>query len=204
MAAYKAKIIDGGGNEYELQEILTRLGWTPSELARRSGVDLNRLDDIINLVRSPTPLEANAVQLALGEAGEYLDVIKLWPETFISYYRRPEREHSAGVRLERLWSHFEGAPPSVPDGAASELEMALKSAMSGLPKRIHEVLDRHFWQGESFRQIGTTIGITHSRARQLQVRGLRLLKNSHLARSIIPFLPARLKKQPPRTWPAAT
>jgi hypothetical protein len=45
-----------GGNNDALKKALTQLGWTQSDLAHRSNINLSTIADIINLANHPTKL----------------------------------------------------------------------------------------------------------------------------------------------------
>lgn len=160
----------------ELYAILQRLGWTQSELARRAGVSPTLIGEIINLVRRPSRQIADAIQLAIGEAGQYLDVLQTWPETFAGLKRGYKREQTVDVPLERLIDHPEilqlAAPEEGNDFMQSE---ALEALMGDLPKKSQIVLRERFWNGATLGEAGRKIGHDAERARQIEQKAIRVL-----------------------------
>jgi RNA polymerase sigma factor (sigma-70 family) len=182
-----------GDEPGELHRILNRLEWTPSILAHHSNIPKNTIVGVINLEIIPTAKEANAIQTALGNAGEFLDVLELWPNAFAA----PRRGSGAGsqpeAQWESLWEHPQAMELPIAEKESSELEQAVELALARLPKRAHEILRRRFWNGESLQQIGNGIGVTNRRVRQIQLRGLRLLANPTSIRKLAPYLPRRVR-----------
>jgi transcriptional regulator with XRE-family HTH domain len=66
----------------DLYSVLQRIGWSQKDLARKTGIYAGLIGKIINLVRRPTAEQADAIQKAVGDAGEYIDVLSAWPESF--------------------------------------------------------------------------------------------------------------------------
>jgi len=56
-----------------LFKALRKLGWSQNELARRTGLSPNWIGQIINLHTRPSRQQADAIQKAFGDAGEYLE-----------------------------------------------------------------------------------------------------------------------------------
>mgnify|MGYP003150807359 FL=1 len=78
---------------------LRKLGWSQSELARRSGLDPQTIGHVINMKKRPPMKVALRMEVAFGEAGEYVDILSEWPEDFrmattgeISIYREITRD----------------------------------------------------------------------------------------------------------------
>ena len=176
-----------------LDKVLKQLGWTQSELARRSNMCLSTVEDIINLAKYPTEEEANTIQIALGEAGEYLDVLELWSATFAPQLEIGGLEHPSEVQLESLWNHPEVMRLPAPEYGDSGLDTVLETTMARLPKRMHEVLKRRFWKGETLQRIGEGMGVTRARAQQMVSNGLRKLKDPTWARQLAAYMPRHLK-----------
>ena len=130
----------------ELYSILKRIGWTQSELARQTKISICRIGDIINLVTRPTSDQADAIQKAIGTAGEYLDVLSEWPESFDGLKRGYKREQTSEVPMERLIFH-----PEVLQLAAAEydddnsLEERMKTEISELTQKQKIILRERFW-----------------------------------------------------------
>jgi RNA polymerase sigma factor (sigma-70 family) len=191
----KMAAITSGRNDV-LDQALARLGWTRSELARRSKVGMNMIGDIINFGRPPTEEEANAIQRALGEAGEYLDVLELWSATFTIPKCSAGEQSCLNIRFESLWDHAEAMQLAAPEGENEGMEEAVEKVLSRLSKRTYEVLKRHFWKGESPAQIGDVLGLSHERVRQIESHAFRTLRRPTWFKKLGPYTPRHLKPEP--------
>ncbi|MDB6017459.1 MAG: Sigma-70, region 4 [Pedosphaera sp.] len=183
----------------ELHKVLARLGWTQSELAHRSNIHRSTIDNIISLAKHPTKKEADAIQMALGLAGEYLDVFELWSATFAVPMTGHEREYPPEVQLESLWNHPEAMQLAAPEYENEGLAEAMETVLSRLPKRAYEVLKRRFWKGESRKRIGDVLGVTYSRVRKIESNAFHILKHPAWVRKLGAYMPRHLK---PRTFVA--
>jgi RNA polymerase sigma factor (sigma-70 family) len=168
----------------ELYEILNRVGWTQSELARQTNIRVTQISDIINLVRRPTIEQADAIQAAFGTVGEYLDVLTEWPETFLGIKRGYKRETTAEVPMERLLDHAEVLQISAPEYEDNDLEERMEYVMSCLPNRSRTVLRERFWNGKTFKQIGKEIKITPSRVSAIVGIAIRMLRHPMMIRKL--------------------
>ena len=65
-----------------LHSALRKLGWSQSELARRTEIHPCEIGKMCNLLRRPTVDQANRIQSVLAGAGVYIDPTEAWPETF--------------------------------------------------------------------------------------------------------------------------
>lgn len=66
----------------DVYQLLKKLGWKQSDLAKKTGLHPSSIGGIINLKRRPTLEMARKIQNAFGEAGEFLDILQHWPELF--------------------------------------------------------------------------------------------------------------------------
>jgi RNA polymerase sigma factor (sigma-70 family) len=176
-----------------LNKALIRLGWTQSDLARRSKININIIGDIMNLGKPPTEQEANAIQRVLGEAGEYLDVLERWPATFAMPNCGHEKQPCLNVRFESLRSHAEAMQLVAPECENEGLEETVETVLSGLSKKTYEVLKQRFWKGESRKRIGDMLGVTHERVRQIESYAVSKLRRPAWARKFGAHLPRHLK-----------
>jgi len=196
MAALEMKMtaITSGNND-ALSKVLIRLGWTQSELAHSSNISLSTIADIISLAKQPTEKEADAIQMALGHAGEYLDVFELWPATIAMPMTGREREYSSEVQLESLWNHPEAMQLAAPEFENEGLEEAVETVLSRLSKRTYEVLKRRFWKGEDRKQIGDVLGVTNERVRQIESHAFRTLRRPTWFKKLGAYTPRHLKSR---------
>jgi hypothetical protein len=177
-----------------LGHLLARLGWSSLELSRRSNVRLDALNEIISLAKYPTERVANSIQRALGDAGEYLDVLELWPMAFVKLREGKRLAASSIMQWESL-SSPEVMQLPVPENKVSGLEEEIEAVMSRLPKRANEVLKRRFWNRESHQRIGRDFGVTRTRVRQIESYGLWLLTQPACIRKLARYKPRQSKSR---------
>lgn len=58
----------------------------------------------------------------------------------------------------------------------ASLRVELLDLISGLPERERGFIERYHLNGETYREIATSVGICHQRVRQIAERGLRRLR----------------------------
>ena len=184
------------GKNDALDKALARLGWTQSDLACRSKISINFIGDIINLKKPPTEQEANAIQRALGEAGEYLDVLEHWSATFAMPHCGHEEQPRLNIQFESLWNHAEAMQLAAPEYENEGLEEAVEMVLSKLSNRAYEVLKLRFWNGESLTRIGDVLGVTHDRVRQIEAHAFRTLRRPTWFKKLGPYTPRHLKPKP--------
>lgn len=175
-----------------LYEVLKRLGWTQTELAKQSGMSKEKVGTIINLVRRPNPEEANAIQRALGNAGEYLDVLSEWPESFVGLKRGFKREQTADIQMESLLDHPEVLQlpaPQVDDNLEAQIE-GMEEALETLPDKERKVLLERFYNDKTLEETGKELGGTNrERIRQIENNALRKMRHPKRIRKIRPYTP---------------
>jgi transcriptional regulator with XRE-family HTH domain len=180
-------------NQDALKNALARLNWTQSDLARRSRINASIISGIINRAKQPSEREANAIQRALGEAGEYLDVLELWSETFAPPKCGEWKQPSPEMNFETLWDHAEARELAAPEYEYEGLEEAVERVLSNLSERTYEVLKRRFWEGESRKRVGNVLGVTNNRVLQIESDALRTLKHPTWVRKLGVYMPRHLK-----------
>ena len=162
----------------ELYEILKRIGWSQSELARRTDLRVDQIGRIINLVRRPTVEQADSIQKAVGTAGEYLDVLAEWPETFEGLERGFKREETAEVELETLIGNREAMMlPSPETEDTTGLDSTLDQLLSELTPNEQTVIKNRFWNGLSYEQTAKKIHRSKDRARQIEIQAIHRLRH---------------------------
>jgi RNA polymerase sigma factor (sigma-70 family) len=179
-----------------LNKALIRLGWTQSDLARRSKISINIISDIINLEKPPTKQEANAMQRAFAKAGEYIDVLEHWSATFAIPESGDGGRPCLNIRFESLWDHAEAMQLAAPERDNEGLEEAVEMVLSRLSNRAYEVLKRRFWKGESLTQVGNVIGVSRHRVRQIESHAFQTLKHPAWVRKLGAYMPRHLKQEP--------
>jgi RNA polymerase sigma factor (sigma-70 family) len=169
----------------ELYAILQRIGWNQSELARKTGLSNSVIRDTINLVRRPTAEQADAIQKAIGAAGEYLDVLSEWPETFAGLKRGYKFQQTAEVEMDRLLDHPEALQIAAPEYKDNdELHECLESLISKMPNQIQIVLRERFWNGKTHEEIGDEVNVSRGRVQQIESKALRMLRHPTCIRKL--------------------
>ena len=173
----------------ELYAIIQRIGWTQCELARQTDMSASQIGDIINLVKRPTVKQADAIQKAVGAAGEYLDVLAEWPETFEGLKRGYKREQTAEVELENLIGNREAMMLPAPETEdTSELDSALETVMADLTQRERDVLKDRFWNDLTLKQTGEKYRVGGQRIRGIEADALRRLRHPKRIRKLTPHM----------------
>ena len=173
----------------ELYAILQRIGWTQSELARKTGMHASQIGDIINLVRRPTAEQADAIQKAVGAEGEYLDVLSEWPETFGGLKRGYKREQTAEVKLENLIGNQEAMMiPALEAADTSGLDTALETIILELSPREQTVIKERFWSGKTLEAVAKKNKVSRERVRQIEYIALRKMRQPYRISKLTPHL----------------
>ena len=165
---------------------LQPLGWSQSELSRRTGIDPCRIGKIINLNSRPTVEHANRIQNALGEAGEYLDILAEWPELFQGLAAGFKVEQTQDIPMERLIDHPEAMELPAPDSSnEDERNERLESVIGSLPERLQIVLRERFWNQRVLEDVAGDLGCTREMVRQYEAKALRKLRHPERIKAIL-------------------
>lgn len=168
----------------ELYAILQRLGWTQTELCKQTGLSQKIIGDIINLIKRPTEDQANAIQLSLGKAGEYLDVLAEWPEAFVGIKRGYRLEQTEDIQMERLLDCQEAMQIAAPEHISTEeherMTGMINDVLGTLPDQYAVVIRERFCNGNTLKQTGVKIKKTMSRVRQIEAKALRMIRHRFL------------------------
>lgn len=161
----------------ELFAALKRAGWTQAELGRRAGLHIGRVGEIINLNRRPLQKEADAIQRALGEGGEYIDVLDQWPEAF-EIKRGTRKEETGDIPMESLLSCREAMMLPMPDhfdynGIHEKLDLAMSTLA---PKEKH-VIEQRFYENKTHAGIAAEMKTHPGYVRTLENKALRKLRH---------------------------
>lgn len=172
----------------ELYAILKRINWTQAELARRTNVSATRIGEIINLKRRPTQSEADAIQKAIGTAGEYFDVLSEWPEAFAGLKKGYRSEQTVDIPMDRLIDHPEVLQIAAPEYAENDLEGRVSSAMLTMRPNDKVVLVKRFWENKTHEEIASEMNISRGRVHSIEKRALQCLNLPYRARKLMPHL----------------
>lgn len=165
-----------------LFEALQTLGWTQTKLGLESGLRPTAIADVINFKRRPTAKQANAIQLALGKQGIFIDVLEEWPESF-----RGLRSNSIvqvkQINTERFIDHPEvyQIPCSTDNKYLMIDDETLEEVLSDLDKRERWIIEQRFLapnhRKNTLDRLGKKLKISHSRVRQIEGKAIRKLRH---------------------------
>lgn len=167
-----------------LREALVKLGWSQSDLARKTGISISTIGHILNLQRRPCKEIMDKIQLALGKEEIYIDVLECWPEEFTGSGKRTivETTHDfdpslllgcqKSLLLEQQDQEMLG--DTIVSKRTAQKERLYK-AMDTLDEREKEVLIRTFINGETLAEIGKNGGVNQATIAQIRNRGLNNL-----------------------------
>lgn len=173
----------------ELYAVLNRLGWTQAELARRCGLDPGRVCEVININKRPSQKTADAIQKALGEAGEYFDVLEQWPETFEGIKPGTRKEETMEVPMECLLGCREAMMLPAPEQRSDNgLEAAIDECLETLTEREKRVLEARFYESKTLEDVAKEFGlVSRDRIRQIEAKALRKLHHPTRIRNLERF-----------------
>jgi len=145
----------------DLWTCLRKVGWSQAEMARRAGCSTADLGRIVNLQHRPSQKLADAIQLALGKEGVYLDVLESWPDSFNGFgHKSPVIESTADVPEQALMS---SRSPCLTELHRRELAEALDRVKETLTEKEQIVMEC-YRDGLTLDETGKVIGRTNARA----------------------------------------
>mgnify|MGYP003662080689 CR=1 FL=1 len=157
-----------------IYSLLGKLGWSQSELGRRSGLGPQMIGHIINLRHRPTEAQANKIQNAFGEAGEYIDVMSEWPETFVGLKPGFKREQIEDIEFENLLECDEAMSLPSPE---YEEPKTFEEMTKNLTNREFSIINSRFNENKTLERAGLDFGITRERVRQLEGNAIRKMRD---------------------------
>src|SRR5262252_2136361 len=86
----------------DLFALLEKLGWNQAELARRTGMNPSTVGNIINMRQRPSLAQARKIYDVFEEAGEFFDLMQVWPEHFKGFPIRIEVVQTQELTEEQL------------------------------------------------------------------------------------------------------
>lgn len=146
-----------------IYQVLQQLGWTQAELARRCGATATEVGAALNMKRRPTAKLCDKMQKAFAEVGVYIDVLKIWPDSFLPFKRRPvirQIQDVEPMQLEAMRQHevalLEDSQEPVPGTLREMHELYVLLELAELDERERKVIDLYL-KGETFDKISRQI-----------------------------------------------
>jgi transcriptional regulator with XRE-family HTH domain len=167
-----------------IYKLLVQIGWTQSELAKRSGLNAHQIGDIINLKRRPSVSHANKIQVAFAEVGIFIDVFETWPETFSGFSKRIKLTQIQDIKNEELQVAEQFYLNSENwDGGTKRTDyfdcQDLTNLLEQIPDKESYVLKkRNGLDGvpKTLKEIGKELKVGLERIRQIENAGLRKIR----------------------------
>ena len=167
-AIYARRRIQGA-----IYDELRKLDWLP-RTARRRVIEFNKTEDElrVDLCRSPNRAEILAA-MDITDLRRTASIVAALQRSQTTSLDSPIRGEDQGTLLD-----------SIREAADTEVNVlqridhdALRSALSSLPERQRSVITHRFVEQLSFRETGKLVGISESRARQVELDALRGLRH---------------------------
>ena len=152
----------------DLYNALQRLGWSQSELARRANISPTTIGKILSMQKRPGKMAADGIQRAFGEAGIYIDVLSVWPETFKGLGVSVTLTQTKEIDVLKI--------PSRVNPRQIELRSVVDKVLETLEPEEREVVEGRM-SGKTYVSIGKQIGKSHTRAKQIEDKALRRLRH---------------------------
>jgi DNA-directed RNA polymerase sigma subunit (sigma70/sigma32) len=169
-----------------LWELLKKLGWTQKELAIRMGYENGQqvVSKILNLSHRPSEKLMTRMQKAFAEAGETVEMEKLFPDSYIGFHRPltvVQVEEVEPLQLAQFVQHqralLQDAEPPLPSEIV-KTEEVLSQFKSYLTDKEFDAIHRHFIKDESYRDIARKYGCSTELIRQRVEKGLRKIRDA--------------------------
>jgi hypothetical protein len=169
----------------DIYQLLKKLNWTQSELARRAVVHPTRISQIINLRKRPSVEIAQKIQNAFGEVGEFLDILAQWPELFKGLESPAVIEQTREIDIQSLNANPEVFQlESGNSVAASDLREQVEFHISQLPPRHSSLAKAMFIDELDDADIADKFGMSKPNVNSYRYRLSRNIKRKILMEGI--------------------
>ena len=159
----------------DLYNALKKLGWTQTELAKRAGVSKHMIGYALNLRSKPSPSNIDRIQKALADAGQYLDVLAIWPEDFKGFNKSVTVEQTKEVDLALLGASI----PALHDTMKPNLDDArrlIEKSLAILPEREAKIVRSRHFDRKDLSEIAKEQKVTRCTISTIYNRALRRLR----------------------------
>jgi RNA polymerase sigma factor (sigma-70 family) len=161
----------------DLYNALKKLGWTQAELAKRSGVSQQTIGHVLNLRNKPSPFNIDRIQKAFAKAGEYLDVLSIWPEDFKGLDKSVTVEQTKEVDLALLGANtlvlHDTMKPNLDDA-----RRLIEKSLAKLTEREANIIRWKHFDGKDLNKIADDGKISRQSISTIYNRALRRLRCS--------------------------
>jgi RNA polymerase primary sigma factor len=184
----------------DIWQALQRLGWTQSELARRTKLSATTIGDIVNMRIQREHMSEkrlrrclDSIQKALASLGEYLDVMEMWPKEFRGFDKALKVETTMEVPLDRLLyaqhaRELQEFNDPVKSMERQDMIDGVHSAISTLSEREQIALKHRFFENKTLRETSDAMGVSRERLRQMEAKTMRKLRHPSRAKKLMEFV----------------
>jgi RNA polymerase sigma factor (sigma-70 family) len=151
---------------------LQKLDWSQSELARRCNIPASTIGTIINLQKRPSCKIADKIQNVLGEAGEFVDVLAMWPETFTGFKKSPKSIDTKEIDSSYLLTCQDPFQLTY----EQERREIIGKTMEKLSERERYIIEKRFFEDRTYDSLSKENGVTKERIRQIESKSLKKLQ----------------------------
>jgi RNA polymerase sigma factor (sigma-70 family) len=164
----------------DLWDVMKRLNWNQSELARRTGIAPVVIGEILNLKKKPTEFLLSKIQNAFAEEGEFIDVFSIWPDRFKGFNQRPIIEQTREVSDNVLIGMINEQNPQISYENKEQIDILNKTIVTTLTEREEFVIENIHFSNKSLADIGREMGISRERVREINLKAMGKIKNKLL------------------------
>lgn len=156
----------------ELRRLMKKLNWTGVELSKRTGIRYNTISAYLCLKIAPPPDAQIILQRAFGEAGEFLDIEKAWPDGFVGLkISNLEVEQYRDMEIQLLQDR-QSTPLQIEEH--HNIDDWMDMVMEDLSDREKIVLIKRA-EGWTYTEIAKHFKLTVTRASQIEGKAIRIL-----------------------------
>ena len=152
---------------------LKRLNWSQSELARRTGVSIQHIGVIINMKRRPPEELAEKIQRVFAEAGEYVDVLSVWPESFKGFEKSPVFEETKEVDNAVLLMQSDPVRMLEIKESGEIIEHVMSKYLT---EREKDVIEKVFYDEKTLKEVADGYQVSQERIRQIEYKALKKIQ----------------------------
>jgi len=156
----------------DLWESIKRLGWSQSELARRCGTDNTSIGNVINLKKRPSEDLANKIQKAFAEAGEYVDITSVWPESFEGFKSIQVFEQTKDIDVSFLLPRNQDPLLALEYKEQSEF---VEKALQTLTEKQREIIESRFYDGKTHAEVSRGLNVSKTYTNLVERKALMKL-----------------------------
>ena len=130
----------------------------------------------LNLRNKPSPSNIDRIQRAFAKAGEYLDVLAIWPEDFKGFNKSVTVEQTKEVDLALLGASI----PALHDTMKPNLDDArrlIEKSLATLPKRDADIIRQKYFEGKDLNEIAREEKLCRQSISTVHIRALRRLRH---------------------------